>query len=593
MRYYYPSHFIAAIRGAPVKHKREWIHAHVIGKEVLDLGVVDHSLDFCLNHREQWLHGIISDSAALTVGVDVLEAEVNELRKMGYNVIGADALTLRLNQKFDVVICGDLIEHVTNPEALLDTIAYHLRDDGIAVVTTPNPLAINRFFNILADGWTDINTEHVSWFCPQTMFQLVERSSLFVDDLCWLDTDFPMWTQRRVWGRLCNFVGPQLARKNKLLHNDYGVVLRKKPRLSQNPTLYRPFVSVILTTYNRADYLEGAFRSLSSQDYPPERFEIIVVDNASTDDTPQRVRRLARETEGKSNIKYIREERPGLVFARHTGAAHAKGDILLFGDDDAIFDKNWISAIVAVYGHYPEVGAVGTKIAIQWDRDPEPRVRPYEGVLGKLDYGKEIIVRRGLFINGGSFSIRKRVLLQLYGFNPGQRGQYILGDSETGLCRKLANAEILVAWTPAATMWHRQRAATNGTLSDLKRRFRNNGICDAYHATYYNWKFSKLLYDVLRKTSQMLRKLLGTIRRRDWEGLHYDVALNMAYYQYYVRYLWLYRLSPTIRSEVIKRDWEFNHNYEAPPVVFNVHRMKADSGYMGNGPLLEKNGNID
>ena len=182
--------FIASIRRAPYEHKRDWVRSNVKGKDVLDLGIVAHSLDFCLNHRDTWLHEIIKNNGSYVLGVDILEPEVNELRRMGYNVLAADVLTLRLDRKFDVVVCGDLIEHVSNPGALLETIAYHLRDDGTALVTTPNPFAISRIFNILADGWTGINTEHVSWLCPQTMAQLVERSHLFVSDFCWLEQIF-------------------------------------------------------------------------------------------------------------------------------------------------------------------------------------------------------------------------------------------------------------------------------------------------------------------------------------------------------------------------------------------------------------------
>jgi len=558
--------FIASIRLAPYEHKRDWVRSNVKGRDVLDLGVVAHSLDFCLNHRDTWLHEIIKNNGSYVLGVDILEPEVNELRRMGYNVLAADVLTLRLDRKFDVVVCGDLIEHVSNPGALLDTIAYHLRDDGTALVTTPNPFAISRMFNILADGWTGINTEHVSWLCPQTMCQLVERSQLFVSDFCWLETDFPMPTRARFWGRIFNYCAPVMARKNQLLRNDYGVLLRKAMADVQTPETDRPFVSVILPTYNRSDYLIGALRTLVAQDYPPGSFEVIVVDNASTDDTRDRLNRFTQEVSGTINVRYAREERRGLVFVRHTGAAHARGEILIFCDDDAVFDKNWISAVVEVYQRFPEVGAVGTKIAIQWNREPEAWVRRYEDILGKLDYGNDTVVKRGLFINGGSFSVKKSVLYRVNGFNPGQRGAYIVGDSETGLCRKLANEAILVGWTPAATMWHLQRVEVNGTLEDLKRRFRNNGIADAYLATFYRWGRRDVVRDFIRKSFSILTRLFWAIRWRDWEKFRYAIPLELALYLYYVKYLWLYRFSSTIRNEVSKRDWQFTKDFQSPAV---------------------------
>lgn len=349
--------------------------------------------------------------------------------------------------------------------------------------------------------------------------------------------------------------------------------MRKKAARSD-----RPFVSVILPTHNRSELLKNAIHSLTAQDYPTGQFEIVVVDNGATDDTLKCMRRISGELDEKVNLKYVQEERSGLVFARHTGAAHAKGDILLFGDDDAIFDSNWISAVVDVYRQHPEVGAVGTKIEIQWDCAPEPWVQHYENVMGKLDYGDQAIVRQGLYINGGSFSICKKVLLQAHGFNPGQRGDYIIGDSEIGLCRKLANAGIPVGWTPAATMWHLQQAKINGTSYDLKRRYRNNGISDAYYATFYGWTLRHILVDIWHKTQHLIRGVLSAIWHRDKERLIHYVPLWIAHHIYYLRYMWLYRFNSTIRGEVIKRDWEFSPRYKAPPIVFSHNKTYERKG---------------
>lgn len=593
MKYFDVNSFIDVTKRAPYIPKSDFVITNVTNKDVLDLGFVQHSLDACIKLPDQWLHNVIRTHAKSVLGVDILEEEVAVLQKMGYDAIVADALNMRIDRKFDVIIAGDLIEHVADPGALLDTIAYHLRDDGVGLITTPNPFAANRYFNIFFDGWTAINTEHVSWFCPQTLFQLVERSELFIDDFCWIETHFPMLTKRRFWGRLANFFGKKLAHKNQLFRNDYGVILRKKQIHARNPDLQKPFVSVILPTYNRPDYLVNAIRSLMEQDYDAGRFEIIVVDNALMNNAAKLVYELAMEELGQYNIKHVREERPGLVFARHTGAALAEGDILLFGDDDAVFDRNWISAIVDVYMQNPKVGAVGTKISIQWDREPLPWVYRYENVLGKLDYGNRVILQQGLSIYGGSFSIRKHILRHVNGFNPGQMGEYIVGDSETGLCRKLAAEGIIVGWTPAATMWHVQLAEKHGTLNDIKRRFRNNGICDAYHATFYNWSFRQVLTDIMKKTYSLISRLVSAIRHLSWDHFYYDMSLQLAYYQYYFNYLWLYRFSQTIRKRITKKDWEFNHHYKAPQLQFYFRRGEVSpsktSGFVSKRSSSQKN----
>ena len=571
MRLYSATDFVDAARGAPYLPKREFIDERVAGKDVLDLGFVGHSLDACHRSPDGWLHNAIRSRARSVLGVDLLEEEVARLQEEGYSALAADALALRLDARFDAVVCADLIEHVTDPAALLDTIAYHLRDDGVGLVTTPNPFAVNRFLNILLDGWTPINTEHVGWFCPQTIFQLVERSGLYIDEFYWLATDFPMRTRRPVLGPLANLAGPWIARKNPLLGNDFGIVLRKRQKGDSSSGKERPFISVVIPTRDRSSFLDGVFRSLLRQDYPADRYELIVVDNGSSDDTPLRLRGLAERASATHRVTIVREERQGLVFARHTGAALAAGDILLFGDDDAEYDEHWVSAVSDTFTSYPEAGAVGTKIAVRWDREPEPWIRRFEPLLGKLDYGDRVVVRRGQYINGGSFAVRKDVLRKVRGFNPGQKGPYIVGDSETGLCRKLYRADILVAWTPAATMWHLQRVDDNGTIADLRRRSRNNGIADAYHATFGSqWGVLRLSRDLLRKMVHLACLGISALAGRDRDRLRHDLPMEWDRFSCYLRYLVRYRWDPELIGEVRRRDWEFTDGYQAPAAEFPV-----------------------
>jgi len=220
--------FVKRAKNSRVIGKRDFVSRHVAGKDVLDLGFVAHSLESCLQNPEAWLHGVIRKHARRVLGVDLLEQEVAKLREMGYEAIHDNALTVRLESKFDVVVCGDLIEHVANPAALLATIEYHLAPDGVALVTTPNPFAAARFFNILADGQTAVNVEHTCWFCPQTFYQLLLSSGLEVRDFYWLETDFPMPTHHRLFGGALDWASRFLARRNHLFGTDFGVVLSKR-----------------------------------------------------------------------------------------------------------------------------------------------------------------------------------------------------------------------------------------------------------------------------------------------------------------------------------------------------------------------------
>jgi glycosyltransferase involved in cell wall biosynthesis len=340
--------------------------------------------------------------------------------------------------------------------------------------------------------------------------------------------------------------------------------------MKSNTSRKLPFVSVVIPTFNRSGYIINAIRSLANQDYPVDRYEIIVVDNASTDDTPVKIQQLAKELDHKYNFKYVIENRKGLSFTRNTGAAHAVGSIFLFTDDDATFDTNWISAIADVYIEHPEVGAVGSKILIQWDHEPEPWVSQYEGLLGRLDWTKKVVVAPGMELFGGSLSVRRDIFFRVNGFNPGQVGEYLIGDCDTGICRKLANDGIPIGYTPLTTMWHLQTVEKNANLKDLKRRFANCGISDAYGATFYNWETNRVVKDFMDKTRGILSGFLINMKKKESGALHRYMVLDMTKYMYYLKYLLLYRFNPTLRRLINEKDWEFGSNYKIPPVEYQT-----------------------
>jgi glycosyltransferase involved in cell wall biosynthesis len=103
-----------------------------------------------------------------------------------------------------------------------------------------------------------------------------------------------------------------------------------------------PFVSIVVTTHNRADSLEDTLRSISAVKYP--RFEIIIVDNApSNDEAAELVKRLSSEY---NNLHYFQENRIGLCWARNRGLEAAQGVITVFTDDDVLVDPDWLTALV-------------------------------------------------------------------------------------------------------------------------------------------------------------------------------------------------------------------------------------------------------
>jgi glucosyl-dolichyl phosphate glucuronosyltransferase len=128
-------------------------------------------------------------------------------------------------------------------------------------------------------------------------------------------------------------------------------------------------MSVIIPTRNRAASLARTVRSALELDLPAGRYEVLVVDNASTDQTFDVVRALEAGPRG-SIIRYLQEARLGVHHARHAGARAAAGELLLFTDDDATLSPDWASAYAAAFNAHDEMAAAGGPIRAAWDVPP-------------------------------------------------------------------------------------------------------------------------------------------------------------------------------------------------------------------------------
>jgi len=112
-------------------------------------------------------------------------------------------------------------------------------------------------------------------------------------------------------------------------------------------------ISVLVVTRNRAPLLRRALETLARQQRPPD--EVVVVDNASTDNTPEVVRSFARSL----NVRLVTENTVGIPYARNTALKTAKGEIVTFLDDDCEAEPDWLGEIEKPFLKDPFVGAVG------------------------------------------------------------------------------------------------------------------------------------------------------------------------------------------------------------------------------------------
>lgn len=236
-------------------------------------------------------------------------------------------------------------------------------------------------------------------------------------------------------------------------------------------------ISVIIPTYNGLDMLCRSLQTWFEQTLPKDDYEIIVVDNRSTDETKSYVESLLPE---HKNLIYIYESKPGATNARHAGAHIAEGEYLVFADNDGLFNPECLSEILKVYYARKECSAVACKIEIHWDGEEPEWIAPYMQLLGQLDYGDEISYSTKYYLNGGLMSVRKDVFERLGGFNPDLIGPYLIGDGDLGFVNKLHAEHALIGWAPNARMQHMQLVAKHGSKRGVALHCYNNGIADSY-----------------------------------------------------------------------------------------------------------------
>lgn len=184
----------------PERNRRpDFILGYARGKEVLDVGVVQH--DVATYERPEWLHRHVAREAAYCMGIDYLEEGVQFLQSKGFNVVKANAEEFDLGRTFDVVIAGEIIEHVNNVGAFLTAVRRHLKPGGRLVITTPNPWFFGHGWECFFDDPAE-NPEHTAWFSIGMLRELLRRHAYAVERVLYGSGEDRPWQWRILPARM-------------------------------------------------------------------------------------------------------------------------------------------------------------------------------------------------------------------------------------------------------------------------------------------------------------------------------------------------------------------------------------------------------
>lgn len=218
------------------------------------------------------------------------------------------------------------------------------------------------------------------------------------------------------------------------------------------------FLTVALCTHNHADRLARTLADLAHVISPSQPWEFLVIDNASSDATPQLLATAGWRPAG-AEVRVIREEKLGLSNARNRALLEARGDYLLFMDDDETPNSAWLATYEqAMLTHQPD--ALGGRIEVLFEDGARPCWLQDEllGFLGKLDHGEaRWLTERATPIFGGNFAFRRSVFERIGNFDTrlGRQGTANIGGEDTEIYQRLLEHGCSVRWVPEAIIHHR------------------------------------------------------------------------------------------------------------------------------------------
>jgi len=217
-------------------------------------------------------------------------------------------------------------------------------------------------------------------------------------------------------------------------------------------------LSIVICSYNRAQYIGDALDSLYNQTSSLSDFEVILVDNNSTDGTPE-VYASWRQNHPDGNFQYLTEHRQGASYARNTGAAHANTDWLCFMDDDAVAFPDFVANIIKHTQEKPTVVGFGGKIIPKYIPEKPVWMSYYvSSLVGNFDYSTvPCAFKKGKYPLESNMIIKKSVFDQVGGFNttlPGVVGTLRIGGEGKELFYKVMGLGEEIYYDPSIIVYH-------------------------------------------------------------------------------------------------------------------------------------------
>jgi len=228
---------------------------------------------------------------------------------------------------------------------------------------------------------------------------------------------------------------------------------------------FKPTISVVIPTYNRKYLLDKTLESLFTQTCPSESYEIIVVDDGSTDNTEELVKKLRKQAH--CELRYFRQTKKSPAAARNLGVSYARGELIAFTDDDCIADKSWLDEIISTFKKNHDILGVEGKT-----KSIESKITPFTHQMVNVN---------GNYFITCNIAYRKSILKQIGGFDEEYPSPF---NEDLDLAFEVLNHGRII-FTPTAVVIHPPRKSSFSNEIKKMRYYESEFRLYAKHPEYY------------------------------------------------------------------------------------------------------------
>jgi glycosyltransferase involved in cell wall biosynthesis/GT2 family glycosyltransferase/predicted O-methyltransferase YrrM len=425
------------------------------------------------------------------VGIEIHPQVAESARQHLSRVITGDVETMELpfpDGYFDCLLMGDVLEHLVDPWNTLQKLVRVLNPAGTVVASVPNVRNLGVVKKLLEGSWTYeewgiLDRTHLRFFALKDMLSLFEQAGLEVtvaeivrDPLFEKEMAAPPGGATNVdTGKLLlRGVTPEelneLTAQQFIFTGKLKVAARAETSTAKPDA--QPEVSIVIPVFNNLSYTRQCITSLFTVK-EPVNFEVIVVDNGSTDGTAEYLKQLPPAVRIVSLGQNL-----GFAKGCNVGAREARGRYVCFLNNDTVVLPGWLSAMVECIRHDPDIGVVGNLQIFPGTEKvqqagivcgPDKMVRSIYNNELPADHPAVQKPREFQFIAGSCMLIEKEFFWRLGGFDE----SYHNSCEDVDLCMKAREAGRKVFYCPQSRIYHHESRTVAGhdKNSDNYRRF--------------------------------------------------------------------------------------------------------------------------